>query len=47
VSASATVLSPGVTWGSWQVPILLELAIVVIMGLVMLLIAIVEFNKTE
>ncbi len=47
VSASATVLSPGVTWGSWQVPILLELAIVVIMGLVMLLIAIIEFNTTE
>jgi ABC-2 type transport system permease protein len=40
-------LSPGVTWGGWVVPIGLSLAIVAIMGLVMLVIAIAEFRKTE
>ena len=40
-------LSPGVTWGGWVVPIGLSLAIVAVMGLVMLVIAIAEFRKTE
>jgi ABC-2 type transport system permease protein len=41
------VLSPGVTWNGWVVPIGLSLAIVAVMGLVMLAIAIAEFRKTE
>jgi ABC-2 type transport system permease protein len=40
-------LSPGVTWGSWTVPVLLELVIVIGMGLVLLGVAAVEFSKTE
>ena len=41
------VLSPGVTWNGWVVPIGLSLAMVAAMGLVMLAIAIAEFRKTE
>ncbi|HEY2690264.1 MAG TPA: ABC transporter permease [Streptosporangiaceae bacterium] len=40
-------LSPGVTWGSWVVPIGLSLGIVAVMGLTMMAIAIIEFRKTE
>ncbi|MGH3160768.1 MAG: ABC transporter permease [Streptosporangiaceae bacterium] len=41
------VLSPGVTWGGWLVPLGLSLAMVAAMGLAMLGIAIAEFRKTE
>jgi ABC-2 type transport system permease protein len=40
-------LSPGITWGGWVVPIWLSLTIVAVMGLGMLLVAIVEFSKSE
>jgi ABC-2 type transport system permease protein len=40
-------LSPGVTWNGWQVPLVLSLGIVAAMGLVMTLIAIAEFSRTE
>src|SRR5215813_1687971 len=40
-------LAPGVTWGSWVVPVGLSLGIVAVMGLTMMAIAIVEFRKTE
>jgi len=40
-------LAPGVSWGSWIVPLGLSLGIVALMGLVMVAIAIAEFNKTE
>jgi ABC-2 type transport system permease protein len=40
-------LSPGVTWGGWLVPVGLSLALVAAMGLVMLGVAIAEFQKTE
>jgi ABC-2 type transport system permease protein len=40
-------LAPGVTWGGWTVPLGLSLGIVAIMGLIMVSIAIAEFNKTE
>ncbi|MBV9793622.1 MAG: ABC transporter permease [Actinobacteria bacterium] len=40
-------LAPGVSWGGWTVPLGLSLGIVAIMGLVMVSIAIAEFNKTE
>jgi ABC-2 type transport system permease protein len=45
-SARAT-LDPGVTWFGWRVPSLLEVFVVLVLGLVMLGIAIVEFNSTE
>ena len=41
------VLSPGITWNGWLVPIGLSLAMVAAMGAVMLGIAIAEFRKTE
>jgi ABC-2 type transport system permease protein len=41
------VLSPGITWFGWVVPIPLCLAIVAAMGAAMLVIAIAEFRKTE
>ena len=40
-------LDAGVTWGGWRVPPLLEAAIVLVIGLVMLGVAILEFNRTE
>jgi ABC-2 type transport system permease protein len=45
--ALRTSLDPGVTWGGWHVPTLLEVAIVALMGLIMLAVAIAEFSKTE
>jgi ABC-2 type transport system permease protein len=43
----AASLNPGVTWGSWIVPIPLELLIVLTLGVVMLWIAIIQFRRTE
>jgi ABC-2 type transport system permease protein len=40
-------LDPGVTWWGWHLPALLEVAVVFALGLVMLAIAIWEFNATE
>jgi ABC-2 type transport system permease protein len=40
-------LDPGVTWDGWRVPTLLEVAVVAVLGLVMLCVAIAEFNKSE
>jgi ABC-2 type transport system permease protein len=40
-------LEPGVTWWGWRVPIGLEVAVVLALGLVMLTIAIWEFNADE
>lgn len=44
---SAVANSTGVTWGSWQVPVPLELGIVTAMGLAMLGIAIAQFRRAE
>jgi ABC-2 type transport system permease protein len=44
---AAGLLSPGITWDGWVVPIGLSLAMVAVMGLAMLTIAIAEFRKTE
>src|SRR3954447_22803241 len=38
---------PGVTWGSWHVPVMLELGIVLVTGLVLLFVAIGQFRRTE
>jgi ABC-2 type transport system permease protein len=40
-------LDPGVTWGGWHVPVLLEVALVAVMGAVMLGVAIAEFSRSE
>jgi ABC-2 type transport system permease protein len=40
-------LDPGITWFGWRVPGLLETAMVLALGLVMLAIAIWEFSSTE
>jgi ABC-2 type transport system permease protein len=40
-------LAPGVSWAGWTVPLGLSLGIVALMGLIMVVIAIMEFNKTE
>jgi ABC-2 type transport system permease protein len=48
VSAAASqALNPGVTWGSWRLPALFEAGVILALGLVMLGIAIWEFNATE
>jgi ABC-2 type transport system permease protein len=41
------VLNPGITWGSWHVPVGVSLGIVAVMGATLLGIAIMEFQKTE
>jgi ABC-2 type transport system permease protein len=40
-------LSPAITWAGWEVPILLSLGIVAVMGLAMMGVAIVTFSKPE
>jgi ABC-2 type transport system permease protein len=40
-------LAPGLTWWSWRVPALLEVAMVALLGLALLSIAIWEFSSTE
>jgi len=40
-------LNPGVTWGSWHVPTVVELAIVLGLGGAMLAVAIVQFRRVE
>lgn len=40
-------LAPGVTWWGWQVPTLVELGIVLVLGVAMLAIAILQFTRTE
>jgi hypothetical protein len=45
--AARAALDPGVTWGSWVVPPLLEAAIVAAIGLVLLGVAIARFSKEE
>jgi ABC-2 type transport system permease protein len=45
--AARHALDPGVTWWGWHVPSLLEAAVILLLGLVMLAIAIWEFSTTE
>jgi ABC-2 type transport system permease protein len=40
-------LSPGVTWGSWTIPIGLELVLVLAIGLSLLAIGMAQFRKVE
>jgi ABC-2 type transport system permease protein len=46
-STARAALDPGVTWGSWHLPAAFEAGVVLALGLVMLAIAIWEFNATE
>jgi ABC-2 type transport system permease protein len=46
-AAASRALDPGVTWWGWRLPGLLEAGVVLALGLVMLAIAIWEFNATE
>jgi ABC-2 type transport system permease protein len=46
-AAARQALDPGVTWWSWHVPALLEVAMVLLLGLGLLSIAIWEFATTE
>src|SRR4051794_19745018 len=46
-NAARQALDPGVTWWGWQVPSLLEAAVVALLGLAMLGIAIAEFSRTD
>jgi ABC-2 type transport system permease protein len=41
------VLDPGITWWGWRMPALLEAAVVLLLGLVLLGVAIWEFSSTE
>jgi ABC-2 type transport system permease protein len=45
--AARHALDPGVTWFGWHVPVVLEVAVIVGLGLIMLGIAIWEFSVTE
>jgi ABC-2 type transport system permease protein len=45
--AARQALDPGVTWFGWRVPTALEIAVIVLLGLIMLAIAIWEFSTTE
>jgi ABC-2 type transport system permease protein len=45
--AALQVLSPGVTWGGWLVPLWLSLGIVAVMGVGMMSVAIATFSKPE
>ncbi len=45
--AAQHALNSGVTWFGWRVPTLLEAAVIVILGLIMLGIAVWEFSATE
>jgi ABC-2 type transport system permease protein len=45
--AARRTLDPGVTWFGWHLPSLLEAAMVLVLGLIMMAIAIVEFTATE
>jgi ABC-2 type transport system permease protein len=45
--AARAALDPGVTWGGWRLPGLFEAAVILGLGLVMLGVAIWEFNATE
>ncbi|MGH8869698.1 MAG: ABC transporter permease [Actinomycetes bacterium] len=45
--ASRAALDPGVTWGGWHVPVLLQVALVVVLGVGLLALAVLRFARTE
>jgi ABC-2 type transport system permease protein len=40
-------LDPGLTWGDWPVPVLVQVGVVVVATVVLLLVAIARFDRTE
>ncbi|MGH3485018.1 MAG: ABC transporter permease [Nocardioidaceae bacterium] len=40
-------LDPGLTWGDWQVPVLVQVGVVIVTTVALLLIAIARFDRTE
>lgn len=44
---SRAILVPGVHWGGWQVPILVEVALVAAIGVALLAVAAAEFRRTD
>jgi ABC-2 type transport system permease protein len=46
-SSTLATLDPGVTWGDWRVPTSLELGLVAVMGVAMLAVAIVQFQRMD
>jgi ABC-2 type transport system permease protein len=40
-------LNPPITWFGWEVPMAVQLAIVFVLGMGLLLVAMVQFDKTE
>lgn len=46
-SQARAALDPGVTWGSWHLPIGVEVAVVAVIGIVLLGIGLVEFSRTD
>lgn len=40
-------LDPGVSWNGWQLPVLVELAIVAVMAVLLLVAAMIEFSRTD
>ena len=44
---ASALLSPSLTWFGWTVPVWLSLGIVALMGVTLLTIAILEFQKTD
>ena len=46
-AAARATFNPGITWGGWQVPVALQIAVVVATCLVLLGLAVVRFARTE
>lgn len=46
-AATRASLTPGLSWGSWKVPTLVELAIVAAIGFTCLTVAVVQFGRAE
>jgi ABC-2 type transport system permease protein len=40
-------LNPGITWGSWRLPVTFEIGLLTVAGLIMLAAAVVQFSKQE
>jgi ABC-2 type transport system permease protein len=40
-------LDPGLTWGDWQVPVLVQVGVVIVVTAVLLTVAIARFDRTE
>ncbi|HEX4033002.1 MAG TPA: ABC transporter permease [Solirubrobacteraceae bacterium] len=46
-AAARQALDPGLTWWGWQVPSLVEVAVVAMIGIVCLAVGVLEFNRSE